>query len=147
MFPSTFFTIELSESPPWIFLSNTANLKTVEFIAYQWAAKNWSPIWPRKKIFFSSFSCWDDLTVNLKTDEIFFFKKITFQNFGEISLQFFVTYWSAFNYTVLRIALFDIKINCSYFDSSRNRDAPAPRGLYLCRHQWVKRNLSKEKKY
>ena len=39
------FTMTLWKSLSFIFLSNTADLKTVELIAYQWATKNSSPIW------------------------------------------------------------------------------------------------------
>ena len=113
--PQLIFTMKLSKSPPLIFLSIMANLKTIEIIPYQWAAKNWSSIWPSKK-FFLSFSYWDDLIVFMKTKN--FFSKKSKKNFlGQIGLQFFGAQWSAFIYTVLRLAGFDRKINVGYFDS------------------------------
>ena len=77
---------------------------------------------------------------------------------SQIGLHFFAAHWSAFNYTVLRLARIDRKINVGYFDSFIEKirweehlyfykkkdekrpslDAPAPRGFDLCRHQWVK---------
>ena len=107
--------MKLSKSPPLIFLSITANLKTIELIADQWAAKKWSPIWPKKN-FFSSFSCWDDLMVFFKPKKILWKKSKKIFS-GQIGLQFCAAHWSAFNYTVNRLARFDRKINGGYFDS------------------------------
>ena len=107
--------MKLSKSPTLIFLSITANLKTIELIAVQRAAKTELRFYPKN--FFPSFSCWDDLIMFFKPKKNFM-KKSKKKNFSvEIDLQFFAAHWSALNYSVFRLARFDRRINGVYFDS------------------------------
>ena len=106
--------MKLSKSPPIIFLSNTANLKTIELIADQWAAKNWSPISP-KKIFYEFFIV-RRLNSVFKTKKKFI-KKSKKIFLGQIGFQVFAAHWLEFNQTNFGLARFDRKINGGYFDS------------------------------
>ena len=67
-----------------------------------WDAKNWRPIWPKKKFFF-------DFFMLRRLESVFYGEKI-FENFFEIfyqiGLQFSAPHWSAFNSTGFILAWF-----------------------------------------
>ena len=68
------------------------------------------------KKFFSSFSCWDDLIMFFKPKKNFM-KKVKKKFFGSNRPSVFSAQWSAFNYTVFRLARIDRKNNGGYIDS------------------------------
>ena len=86
------FSMKLSKWPRSIFLSSGANLKFIEKKADLWGAKNWRPIWPKKKIFF-------DFFMLRRLESVFQGQKIFFEkNFSE-------KFWSVWRRTSKRRCL------------------------------------------